>query len=101
VLIVRVGSVGNSILVTLGGSLLFVSAMILVIRPVARRWLDRRSGAGAVSQDLVAALLIFAFASAWTTGADPKTRRLHGRIPAAVVFCIYRVADADRIARST
>jgi Kef-type K+ transport system membrane component KefB len=67
VLIVRVGSVGNSIWFTLGGSLLFVAAMILVIRPVVRRWLDRRSVDRAISQDLVAAMLIFAFASAWTT----------------------------------
>ena len=67
VLIVRMGSVGNSIWVTLGGSLLFVTAMIFVVRPMVRRWLDRRSVDRAVSQDLVAIVLIFAFASAWTT----------------------------------
>src|SRR5688572_11873366 len=67
VLIVRIGSVGNSIWFSLGGSVLFVAGMIFVIRPVVRRWLDRRSADRAISQDLVAAMLIFAFASAWTT----------------------------------
>ena len=67
VVLVRIGSVGNSIWFTLGGSLLFVAVMILVIRPIVRRWLDRRAADRAISQDLVAAMLIFAFASAWTT----------------------------------
>ena len=67
VMIVRVGSVGNSILLTVGGSLAFVVLMVAVFRPLIRGWLDRRAGNTAISQDLVAALLIFAFASAWTT----------------------------------
>jgi Kef-type K+ transport system membrane component KefB len=67
VVLVRIGSIGNSIWFTLGGSLLFVAVMILVVRALVRRWLDGRAADRAISQDLVAAMLIFAFASAWTT----------------------------------
>jgi Kef-type K+ transport system membrane component KefB len=67
VVLVRIGSIGNSIWFTLGGSLLFVAVMILVVRPLVRRWLDGRAADRGISQDLVAAMLIFAFACAWTT----------------------------------
>lgn len=67
VMLVRAGSVGASIGWTLGGSALFAVVMITVIRPALRKWLDRRAVDRSISQDLVALLLVFAFASAWVT----------------------------------
>ena len=67
VMLVRAGSVGSSIAWTLAGSAVFVIVMIGVLRPMLRKWLDRRAAERVISQDLIALLLVFAFASAWAT----------------------------------
>jgi Kef-type K+ transport system membrane component KefB len=67
VMIARAGAAGPSIWLTGIGSLLFAAAMIAIVRPLLRAWLDRRAAGSVMSQDLVALLLVFAFASAWTT----------------------------------
>lgn len=67
VAIVRASAPGMSLWVTVGGALLFGAVMLLVVRPLLSRVVARRLRHDAISQDLVAALLIFALACAWTT----------------------------------
>jgi len=67
VAVVRTGSGAQPLWITLGGSVLFVGAMLLVVRR-ALRWLpaafDRHGG---MTQAMLAVVLVVALAAAWTT----------------------------------
>jgi Kef-type K+ transport system membrane component KefB len=71
VVIVRSGAPGASLFWMLGGSIAFAAAMLFVVRPLARRLIDRFFGHGDVdrtlSHDAVALLLVFAMVCAWAT----------------------------------
>lgn len=72
VVIVRSGAPGASIFWMLGGSIAFALAMLFVVRPLARRLIDRFFGPGdaddrTLSHDAVALLLVFAMVCAWAT----------------------------------
>lgn len=67
VMIARSGGISASLWVTLGGSAAFVALMLLVVRPLLRRTIDKKLDRERISQNSVALLLIFALACAWTT----------------------------------
>jgi len=67
VMIARTGGMGASLWFTLGGSLVFVVAMVVVARPLIKTIVDRRVDREHISQNSVALLLIFALGSAWVT----------------------------------
>jgi Kef-type K+ transport system membrane component KefB len=67
VLLVRAGTAGLPLWATLGGSALFVAAMLCVARPVLRRFGDPVGLGGGVTCDRLALVLIFALLSALVT----------------------------------
>lgn len=67
VAIVRSGEMNVSLWRTVFGSVLFAAFMLGAVRPLMKRWMDRRTAQPRVTQDLVALLLVYALASAWTT----------------------------------
>jgi Kef-type K+ transport system membrane component KefB len=67
VAVVRTGAGVQPLWITLGGAILFVLAMLFVVRR-ALRWLPRSfERHGAVTQPMLAAVLIVALLAAWTT----------------------------------
>jgi Kef-type K+ transport system membrane component KefB len=65
--IVRAGQATFPIWITIGGSLLFVAAMVIAVRPVLRQLSTRRQRAGRLSEDMTALILLLVLAAAWTT----------------------------------
>ena len=65
IMIVRSGEQQMSPAMMVGGTLLFVTIMIAVIRPLLRRW--SVSWKSTASQDVIAAMLVMALVSAWIT----------------------------------
>ncbi len=68
VVIAIVRSTGaGSVLFTLGGTVLYIAAMIFLVRPLARRIGMHYETRGRLTQDALAAALLLLLLSAWTT----------------------------------
>jgi Kef-type K+ transport system membrane component KefB len=68
VMLVRIGGLGMPLLWTVGGSALYVAAMLFIARPLAARLLARRESKELkTSHGEIALMLVFALASAWVT----------------------------------
>jgi Kef-type K+ transport system membrane component KefB/nucleotide-binding universal stress UspA family protein len=65
--LVRTDALEAPLWVTLAGSLAYVAAMLLVVRPALRRLEAAYHHRGGLTQDMLALVLLLALASAWTT----------------------------------
>jgi Kef-type K+ transport system membrane component KefB/nucleotide-binding universal stress UspA family protein len=65
--LVRAEALETPLWITLAGSLAYVGAMLLVVRPALRRLEAAYHHRGAFTQDMLALVLLLALASAWTT----------------------------------
>lgn len=65
--LVRATSVQELVVFTLGGSLLYVAAMIFLIRPATNKLEAYYHTRGRLTQDILAVVLLLLIASAWTT----------------------------------
>ncbi len=66
VALVRSSAVGHPVWLTVGGSAVFIVAMLFAVRPLLARlekWFDRKGA----TQDLMAVVLLVVMVSAWTT----------------------------------
>ena len=67
VALVRATSVQELIFFTLGGSLLYIAAMFLLVRPALGKLETYYHTRGRLTQDILALVLLIVLASAWTT----------------------------------
>lgn len=67
VVLVRSGAAELPLWVTVGGSLAFAGAMVWAVRPLLARMEHAFLRRGAVTQDMLAAILLLVLAAAWTT----------------------------------